>query len=137
MVQYFTSHKSWDLIFSFRMILWLLLWVSQWLLLEYIRFPMDWLFTYCIHTWSFIAIAEWQRWLQRRWVRQRRQQQWMWNTLTNWTFIRFIDFLTTQISLEMESSAFRNTLHRRLQRNGKNQRNVIQCHKITYTNITS
>lgn len=26
----------------------------QWLLLEYIRFPMDWLlFTYYIHTWSF------------------------------------------------------------------------------------
>lgn len=63
MVQYFTSHKSWDLIFPFRMLLLLLygslsrsLFLSEWLLLEYIRFPMDWLFTYCIYTWSFVAI---------------------------------------------------------------------------------
>lgn len=65
------------------------------------------------------------------------------NTLTNWTFIRFIDFLVAYIS----NGTPYISLYRRLSESGKSEevekewttkkthRNVIQCHKITFSFI--
>lgn len=116
MVQYFTSHKSWDLIFPFRMLLLAVIWVPlslarSFFLNDYCLniFDSQWIDYLPIAYTRGLSLLLWGWWWQQRRL-QWLQQQWMWNTLTNWTFIRFIDFLTTSISFEMENSAFRSTV---------------------------
>lgn len=104
----------------------------------YIRFPVVWLFTYCMHTWSFDAVTQQQRRWRRRRRRRLHQQQWMCSTIDKFEHLSVLSiFAQRRFHFKWKTLHFATHItFRRLQTNGKNQRDVIECHKITFSHIS-